>query len=200
MHADGTAEWGDVTRLLREARAGDGSALERVIPLIYDDLRALARRQLRREYQERTLDPTSLVHEAYIKLAGGRAVAALDRAHFLALAAHAMRQVLVDHARRRTTMKRGEDWRRVTLSDSSWTANFEPEEMLALNDALAELEPRQRQVVECRFFGGMDEREIAAALGVTDRTVRREWVKARAWLNRALYGPEGRRGATKTDA
>jgi RNA polymerase sigma factor (TIGR02999 family) len=187
MHDPNTSP-GEVTRLLRHVRDGDGAALERVMALIYDDLRALAQRQLRREFQERTLEPTALVHEAYLKMVGAVSVDAADRAHFLALAAHAMRQVLVDHARRRTAAKREDAWRQVTLTDAGAEDGLDPEALIALDDALARLDERQRQVVECRFFGGMSEAEIATALGVTDRTVRREWVKARAWLNRALYG------------
>jgi RNA polymerase sigma factor (TIGR02999 family) len=180
--------WGEVTRLLHAARAGDGEALDRIVPLIYDDLRVLARRQLRRELGERTMLPTSLVHEAYMKLSRGAALHAGDRAHFLAIAARAMRQVLVDDARRRSTAKRGAAWERTALADRDWAAEFSADELLALNDAIDALEPRQRQVVECRFFGGMEEQEIAVALDVTERTVRRDWVKARAWLYRSLYG------------
>lgn len=181
-------EPGEVTRLLRDVRKGDRAALDRVLAYIYDDLRALARRQLRREYQERTLEPTGLVHEAYLKLVGGNAVEATDRSHLLALAAHAMRQVLVDNARRRTPAKRRDAMRQVTLTDAVESRDISPEDLIALDDALAHLDPRQRQVVECRFFGGMSDVEIASVLGVTDRTVRREWIKARAWLNRELYG------------
>jgi RNA polymerase sigma factor (TIGR02999 family) len=179
---------GEVTRLLHEARGGAQEALDRVLALIYDDLRVIARRQLQREYAERTLEPTALVHEAYLKLVGSAALGAADRAHFLAIAAHAMRQVLVDHARRRTSAKRGDAAKMVTLSDAGSNDALDADELLALDDALERLEPRQRQIVECRFFAGMDDLEIAAALGVTDRTVRREWVKARAWLNKAIYG------------
>ena len=184
-------ELGEVTRLLHEMRGGDDAALERVLALIYDDLRVLARNQLRREYQERTLEPTALVHEAYLKMVRGASVDAVDRAHLMALAAHAMRQVLVDHARRRTAAKREDAWKAVTLTDAGPEGGLDAEDLLALDDALERLDPRQRRIVECRFFGGMDDTEIAAALGVTDRTVRREWVKARAWLNRALYPSEG---------
>jgi RNA polymerase sigma-70 factor, ECF subfamily len=180
-------ETGEVTRLLRVVRAGDNAAMEKVLALIYEDLRLMARRQLRREYQERTLDPTALVHEAYLKMVRGASVDAKDRAHLLALAAHAMRQVLVDHARRRNAAKREDAWKAVTLTDAGPANAVNAEELIALDDALERLEPRQRQIVECRFFAGMDDAEIAAVLGVTDRTVRREWVKARAWLNRALY-------------
>jgi RNA polymerase sigma factor (TIGR02999 family) len=180
--------WGEVTRLLHAARGGDHEAFDRIVPLIYDDLRVLAQRQLRRELGERTMHPTSLVHEVYLKLSKGAVLHAGDRAHFLAIAARAMRQVLVDDARRRSAEKRGAEWERTTLGDHEWVAEFSSDEMLALNDAMDELEPRQRQVVECRFFAGMEELEIAATLGVTERTVRRDWVKARAWLYQSLYG------------
>jgi len=176
---------GDVTGLLRAARDGDRAALDAVVTLLYDDLRTLARRQLARELGERTIQPTTLVHEAFFKLAGG-VPGATDRAHLLAIAARAMRQVLVDDARTRRATKRGRDWHRTTLTDGAWTTEFDPATLLALDDALERLDPRQRQVVECRFYGGLEDEEIAAALGVTTRTVRRDWVKARAWLNRWL--------------
>ena len=177
------AEPGDVTRLLRSAGAGERAALDRVVSLLYDDLRRLARRQLARERGSRSIQPTTLVHEAFLKLAGS-APRARDRAHLLAIAAHAMRQVLVDQARERRAAKRGPDWVSTTLTDGISTTNLGPEALLALDDALERLDPRQRQVVECRFFAGLDDPEIAEALGVTTRTVRRDWVKARAWLNR----------------
>lgn len=174
---------GEVTQLLVAARGGDQAAAERILPLVYEDLRRLARRHLRREMGERTIQATDLVHEAYLKFAGG-ALGAADRSHFLALASHAMRQVLVDHARSRLAAKRGGGVRAVTFTESVWTADFAPEELLALDAALGKLEERQRRVVECRFFAGMEEKEIADALGVTERTVRRDWAKARAWLVR----------------
>lgn len=186
MYGPSAVDAGEITRLLREARDGDDGAIDRVLPLVYDDLRRLARRQLGRSAGPQTIGPTELVHDAYMKLARGGATSAVDRAHFLAIAARAMRQVLVDRARQRRAAKRGGGWRRETLSTSDWAADFDAEELLALNDALDRLDPRQRQVVECRFFGGLLEHEIAEALGVTERTVRRDWVKARAWLYRAL--------------
>ena len=183
---------GEVTQLLRSAHEGETDALERLIPLVYEDLRRLAQRQLGHEYGERTLNATALVHESYLKLGGG-AMAARDRAHFLAIAARAMRQVLVDHARDRKADKRGGGiWERTTLTDGAWAAEFDSDGMLALDEALGQLEPRQRQVVECRFFGGMEEQEIATALGVSERTVHRDWVKARAWLYLYFY-PEPRK-------
>jgi RNA polymerase sigma factor (TIGR02999 family) len=179
---------GAVTRLLRAARGGDRDAMNRIVPLVYEDLRAIASRKLRREGGERTMRPTSLVHETYMKLSNGVAMRAGDRAHLLAIAARAMRQVLIDDARRRSAAKRGGEWECAPLEDHMGASASGADEMLALNDALDALEPRQRQIVECRFFGGMAEDEIAESLGVSARTVRRDWVKARAWLYRALYG------------
>jgi RNA polymerase sigma factor (TIGR02999 family) len=182
-----SADTGDVTRLLRAARDGEREALDRLVPLVYDELRAVARRQLRRERADHTLHATALVHEAYARLARGT-VDAGDRAHFLAIAARAMRQVLIDHARSRNAEKRGGGLDRLTLMDGDHAVELRTDELLALDRALDQLESRQRQVVEFRFFAGMEEQEIAAVLGVTDRTVRRDWVKARAWLYRSLYG------------
>jgi RNA polymerase sigma factor (TIGR02999 family) len=178
----------DVTRLLHAARGGDRNALDRLLPLVYEELRQLAARQLRREHGARTLQATALVHEAYMKMvAGSGTIDAADRAHFLAIAARAMRQVLVDQARKRKASKRGGEWAQTTLGDADAAIDFDAAEMLALDVALEQLEPRQRQVVEYRFFAGMEEKQIATLLGVTDRTVRRDWVKARAWLYRAMY-------------
>jgi RNA polymerase sigma factor (TIGR02999 family) len=178
---------GEVTRLLDDVRDGDAGALDRIYPHVYEELRVVAARQLRREQQGHTLHPTALVHEAYVKLAGG-GLDASSRSHFLAIAARAMRQVLVDHARRRSAQKRGGEWHATTLTDGSASVELQPAELIALDAALATLDERQRQVVECRFFGGMEEREVAEALGISERTVRRDWVKARAWLYRELYG------------
>jgi RNA polymerase sigma factor (TIGR02999 family) len=180
------AHEGEVTRILASVRAGDGSALERLLPLVYDELRALARRQIRRRGSGETLQATGLVHEAYLKLAGARALDAHDRAHFFAIAARAMRQVLVDQARARGAQKRGGEWARTTLGDGAAVVDVDADDFLELAAAIEQLEPRQRQVVELRFFTGMEELEIAAALGVSDRTVRRDWIKARAWLFRTL--------------
>jgi RNA polymerase sigma factor (TIGR02999 family) len=188
MHLDAASPmWGEVTRLLHAARGGDRDAIDRIVPLLYDDLRVIAARQLQRERGPRTMHPSSLVHEVYMKLSPGAALGAGDRAHFLAIAARAMRQLLVDDARRRSTAKRGDGWERTTLGDPDWVAELSPEELLTLNDAIDRLDPRQRQVVECRFFGGLEIAEIAETLGVTERTVARDWVKARAWLYRTLY-------------
>jgi len=188
MQLDVIEPCGEVTQLLHAARGGDRDAMNRIVPLVYEDLRAIASRKLRREGRERTMRPTSLVHETYMKLSSRAVLRAGDRAHLLAIAARAMRQVLVDDVRRRSAAKRGGEFECTTFDDQVRLADVGADEMLALNDALDKLEPRQRQIVECRFFGGMEEEEIAESLGVSARTVRRDWVKARAWLYRALYG------------
>jgi RNA polymerase sigma factor (TIGR02999 family) len=179
---------GEVTQLLRAARSGDRDAINRIVPLVYEDLRALAGRRLRHETGQRTMRPTSLVHETYMKLSNGGVLDAGNRVHFLAIASRAMRQVLIDAARRRSAAKRGGMWERAMFEADVGATELSAEETLALNDAIDELEPRQRQIVECRFFGGMEEAEIAESLGINERTVRRDWVKARAWLYRSLYG------------
>jgi RNA polymerase sigma factor (TIGR02999 family) len=187
MEISGSPSPGEVTRLLEAAVAGDSAALDRLMPLLYEDLRRVAHRQLDREGGGHTLQTTALIHEAYLKLAAGGSVGATSRAHFLALAARAMRQVLVDYARRRKAAKRGGGVISVTLGDQAQPSDASAEDLLALDEALEQLDPRQRQVIECRFFGGMEEKDIAAALGVSERTVRRDWVKARAWLYKSLY-------------
>jgi RNA polymerase sigma factor (TIGR02999 family) len=163
-----------------------------VFRLVYDELRALAERQLRRERPGHTLQATALVHEAYLKLASGGALPA-DRSHFVGTAARAMRQVLVDHARRRSADKRGGAWQRTTLGEGPAALELELDTILDLDRAMERLDPRQCRVVELRFFAGLEEKEIAEILGVTERTVRRDWVKARAWLYAEMY-PEGGEG------
>lgn len=158
----------------------------------YDELRRIARRQLRRLRPGQTLTTTSLVHEAYVKLVKGP-VQAHDRTHFFALAARAMRQILVDYARRRASAKRGGGLRPATLEADAIPVDAIADEMLGIDRALTRLESvdeRLACVVEWRFFGGMTEEEIAEALGVTVRTVRRDWQKARAFLYRELLGDE----------
>lgn len=180
----------DVTELLALARNGDQAALERVFPLVYDELRRVAGYQLRGERGGHTLQPTALVNEAYMKLVRSPGVDWRDRAHFVAIAARAMRQVLVDHARRRDAAKRGGDMQQTTLSGVPLGVDMNSEELLALDEALNRLdalEPRLRQVVEYKFFGGLTDKETAELLGVTPRTAQRDWAKARAWLYRELY-------------
>lgn len=191
MSQDSPTSSGQVTQLLHQARDGDRVAVDRLVALVYADLKDIARGQLRRERVDHTLDATALVHEAYMKLAAPAGLASKDRAHFLGIAARAMRQVLVDHARRVKAEKRGGGWSRTTLGGKAFTLALEPEALLALDQALDQLEERQRKVVELRYFGGLTEEEAAEVLGVSERTVRRDWIKARAWLYRILYPEDG---------
>jgi RNA polymerase sigma factor (TIGR02999 family) len=191
-HAERSA--GEVTRLLRGAREGDPEALSRAYELVYEELRRIAAARLRREKAGHTLQPTALVNEAYMKLAGLPANDLEDRRHFIGIAARAMRQVLVDHARRRDAAKRGDGVSPATLTGRAFPAGDssgpELEELLALDaalDRLDEREPRLRRVVELRYFGGLNDSEIGALLGVTRRTVQRDWTRARAWLHAELY-------------
>ncbi|MEZ5332970.1 MAG: ECF-type sigma factor [Thermoanaerobaculia bacterium] len=180
-----------ITQLLAEARAGDRDAEAAVYAAVYEDLQRLARGQKRRlRLSGQTLDTTALVHESYLRLAGSPS-GFNDREHFMAVAATAMRQVLVDRARKRGRAKRGGGERPVTLDESvhSADADREADILLALDEALRGLDdedPRLRRVVECQFFGGMTRQDTAAALELSERTVRRLWIKARAWLRLQL--------------
>ena len=181
---------GEVTRLLAAVRAGDVTAADQLFPLVHDELRVIAARLLRREAPGHTLQPTELVHEAYLRLAAAGPGEAASRPHFLGIAARAMRHLLVDHARRRKAAKRGGGAVPLHITNEQVGVDLGSDDLLALDDALerlGELEPRLREVVECRFFGGLTEEETAAALGVTSRTVQRDWAKARAWLYKELY-------------
>ncbi len=181
---------GDVTALLQRASVGDRSELERLFPLVYDELRQRARRALAGERAGHTLHATDLVHEAFFKLVGASA-SWQDRAHFLAVAARAMRQVLVEHARRRLTEKRGAGVAHVSLGHVDATPALAGDDhIVALDEALERLgveQPRLLSLVECRFFGGLSERETAEALGLSERTIQRGWARARAWLYQELY-------------
>jgi RNA polymerase sigma factor (TIGR02999 family) len=179
-----------ITDLLLQASRGDGSALANVFPLIYEELRRLAERQLRGEPDGQTLSPTALVHEAYMRLVGQRQVRWGGRAHFMAVAATAMRRILIDRARRRRSLKRGGLLDRVPIEAIQVAVEERAELLLALDDALTRLavaDPRQARVVECRYFGGMTEEETAEALGIGLRTIKRDWAKARSWLYREIY-------------
>jgi RNA polymerase sigma-70 factor, ECF subfamily len=178
-----------VTVLLARAHSGDSSALADVFPLIYDELRGLARQQLRREPDGHTLSPTALVHEAYMRLIDYSRMEWAGRAHFMAVAATAMRRILVDHARGHRSVKRGGMLRRVSIDDVELGTEERAELLIAIDDALGrlkEIDERQAQVVECRFFGGMTEEETAAALGIGLRTAKRDWAKAKSWLHREI--------------
>jgi RNA polymerase sigma factor (TIGR02999 family) len=179
----------DITAQLQAWAAGELAARETLFPLVYDELRRIAHRQLQREWQRHTLDTTALVHEAYLKLVDQTRVDFTDRAHFFGVAANAMRRILVDYARRYLAEKRGGAPRRVTLTDDMLVADERADTLLSINDALDELsriDERLSRVVECRFFGGLTEEETAEVLGVTARTVRRDWTKAKGWLHRTL--------------
>lgn len=180
-----------VTDLLALAAAGDRGALDRAFPLVYEELRRLAHRQLRRESDGHTLSTTALVHEAYLKLVDQSRGEWRDRAHFLAIAATAMRRILVDHARRHRAHKRGGAGPPLPLDSLEQLPVEERAEFLVhLDEALARLaalDERQARVVECRFFGGYTEEETAETLGIGLRTVKRDWAKARSWLYHELY-------------
>lgn len=183
----------DITSILLEATAGDRAALDRLFPLVYEQLRAVAHSRLAAERPDHTLNTTALVHETYVKLVDQTRVRWRDRAHFFAVAARAMRRILLDHARRHAAGKRGGGRRRVSLDTANLTLRERADTLIEVDAALERLttlDPRLGEVVEYRFFGGLTEDEIAEALGVTSRTVRRDWAKARGLLYDWLV-PEG---------
>jgi RNA polymerase sigma factor (TIGR02999 family) len=182
-----------ITELLIAWRGGDRAVFDRLFPLVYEELRRIAHRRLTAERPDHTLGTTALVNEAYLKLVDQTRVSWTDRAHFFAVAANAMRRILVDYARRHVAQKR--KGANVTLSldddaaDVIAVADARADTLVALDEALARLrviEERLANVVDCRFFAGLSEEETAEALGITARTVRRDWVKAKAWLYAAL--------------
>lgn len=191
-----------VTRLLQEWRAGDESALQRLIPLVYRDLRRVARRCLDGERAGHTLQTTGLVHEAYLRLVRSNRVQWQDRGHFFAVAAQLMRRVLVDEARKRRFQKRGGSLTRVALEEANVASPERSVDLLAIDEALERLgtfAPRKCRVVEMRFFGGLTIEETAAALGVSTDIVKREWRTARLWLLRALSEGGDGTGAVESD-
>lgn len=182
----------DVTRLLLDCSGGRSAAADELLPLVYAELRSLASRLLRSERPEHTLQPTALVHEAYLRLVDQRVDTWQNKAHFLGIAARAMRRILIDHARRRRAGKRA--GARVTLDEAIAPATGPSVDLLEIDAALkqlAALDQRQARVVELRFFGGLSVEETAGVLGVGTATVKRDWTLARAWLYRALE--DGRR-------
>jgi RNA polymerase sigma factor (TIGR02999 family) len=179
---------GEVTRLLRAYEAGDGQAFDRLVPLVYDEMRRIARGQLRHGAGQ-ALDTTSLVHEAYLKIAAVEQLGAADRGHLMAIAATAMRQVLVDRARARLTAKRGGGQAPVPLGDIDVAAAPSPEWLLDVDRALGLLRVRDERlarVVDCRFFAGLSDEETSEALGISLRTAQRDWMRAKAWLRAEL--------------
>jgi RNA polymerase sigma-70 factor (ECF subfamily) len=177
----------DVTLLLREWSNGSQQALTELLPIIYDELRRVARQYLHRERSEQTLETTALVHEAYLKLIDQHSVNWQNRAHFFAIAAQAMRRILIDNARKRTAAKR--EGEKVPLDDVAIVSNDRMAHLLALDEALQkleELDPQQSKIVELRYFGGLTIEETGEAMNLSPATVKREWAMARAWLYQAL--------------
>ena len=180
---------GEITRLLGEVGEGDDDALSRLFPLVYDELRRIARRQRRRAAPPDTLNTTAVVHEAFLKLAGSRNLSVEDRRHFFATAARAMRQIVVDHARAHMTRKRGGGARRIDLEQADLRVDDRAAEIVELDlalDRLGKLSERLGKIVELRFFAGLTVDESAEILGIHSRTVKKDWRKARAFLFREL--------------
>jgi RNA polymerase sigma factor (TIGR02999 family) len=180
-----------VTQLLLALRGGDRAALNELLPLVYQELRAIARHKLRHERDGHTLDSTALVHEAYLKLVGLDRVQWQSRAHFLAIAAQVMRNILVNHARRRKRAKRGGGAPHAALDEATNLPASEADRILSLDAALERLaaaNQRHARLVECRFFGGMTIEESAEVLEISPATVKRDWTLLRAWLARELEG------------
>jgi RNA polymerase sigma factor (TIGR02999 family) len=185
-----------VTELLVKWREGDPKALEALMPLVYKELRAIAHRSLRRERSDHTLQSAALVHEAYLRLADQEPLDAQNRAHFAAMAARLMREILVDYARARGAAKRGANCR-VELDEALATPKKQAVDVLALDDVLNDLEvmdEQQSRIVELRFFGGLTIEETASVLQISPATVKRDWSVAKAWLSRAMK--KGRSGNT----
>ncbi|MEA2489967.1 MAG: hypothetical protein QOH21_1759 [Acidobacteriota bacterium] len=186
---------GLVTELLRHWSGGDRAALDQLLPLVQQSLHEIARGHLRHERADHSLEPSVLVNELYLKLVDQRQVSFRDRVHFYGVAAQVMRHVLVDHARRRNSEKRGGDLTRVTLSRSFAAPGGDRIDVMVLEEALARLEtifPQQARIVELRYFAGMTIEETAEALQISAATVKREWSMARAWLRRAVSSPAPR--------
>lgn len=175
----------DVTKLLKAVRDGDIRAGEELLPIVYNDLRKLARRRLRNEQNGESLQATALVHEAYLRLVGGNHVDWDGAGHFFAAAAEAMRRILIDRARRRASQKQGGKYQRVELVDSLLSTQTDERwtQLDAAVDALQAYDERKAKVVKLRFFAGLSNEETAAALGISTATAQRDWVFARAWLN-----------------
>jgi RNA polymerase sigma-70 factor, ECF subfamily len=184
-----SAEPGDLTNLLQAWAGGDTQALERLVPVVYGELCRIAQRCISHETPGQTLQATALAHEAYLRLVGCKHVSWQNRAHFFAVAARQMRHILIDIARSKHQLRRGCSPKRVSLEEAPELSNEKSSELLALEDALKDLEkldPRKAQIVEMRYFGGLTVEETAVVLKVSDRTVMRDWETARVWLYRQL--------------
>ena len=183
----------ELTNLLDDWKQGDPSALEKLTPLIYDELRRIAHRYARRERNGHTLQTTALINEAYVRLAGNESPDWQNRQHFFAVTAQVMRHILIDHARRRQALKHGGGGQQVSLSEAKAMTNERAAELIALDEALEELaafDARKSQVVQLRFFGGLNLEETAEVLGVSLMTVRRDWRAAKAWLYKRVMSDE----------
>jgi RNA polymerase sigma factor (TIGR02999 family) len=179
----------DITRLLAELSGGNSEVVNALLPLIYSELHGMAENQLRRERRDHTLSATALVHEAYLKLVDQSRVTWQNRAHFLGVASQAMRRILINYAQQRKAQKRGGDMIATTFDDDLLPRETRAEQLIDLDEALnrlKELDARQAQVVEYRFFGGLTHEEIAEVLGISVPTVQRDWRVARAWLSKEL--------------
>lgn len=189
----------DITSLLIDARDGNSAALDEIYPHVYQELRRIARGQLRRMWDMGTINTTALVNEVYLKLVDQTQCQWVDRAHFLALSAKAMRQILINYAEQKRAQKRGGDWQKMTFEDALASPMMSAETLLAVERALqqlANLDESLCRLVELRFFGGLTEAETACALGVSERTVRRNWRKAKALLAHGLaVNSDEKRGA-----
>jgi RNA polymerase sigma-70 factor, ECF subfamily len=191
MNRDATLSPHEITQLLEDWSNGNQAALDKLYPLVYDELRRMARRYMNRERKDHTLQTTALINEAYLRLVEQRHVHWQNRAHFFAISAQIMRRILIDHARRYNYAKRGAGAQKISLDETAVAARDRAAELLSLDEALhrlAEIDQRRSRVVELRFFGGLDNDEIAAVLKISPNTVTRDWNLARAWLYQELSG------------
>ena len=179
----------DVTHILVEVSRGNGQATDELLPLVYDELRRIAGARMAQEAAGQTLQPTALVHEAWLRMVGEGARTWENRAHFFGAASEAMRRILIDNARRKSRLKRGGDRERVDIADLDLAAAAPDDKMLLINEALEQLkaeDPEKARIVVMKFFGGLTNQEVAKALDVTERTVERQWAYAKAWLFRQV--------------
>ena len=180
---------GEITELLQAVRKGDSAAASRLVPLVYAQLRRLAASYLRRERPDHTLQPTALVHDALLRLLGTQEIDWQDRAHFFAITANSMRRILIDHARAHRAQRRSGVWKKLSLECAGVIQEGQSPQLILLDGALSRLQewdPRQGKIVELRFFGGLTEEEVSEVLGISVRTVKRDWKMARAWLHREM--------------
>jgi RNA polymerase sigma factor (TIGR02999 family) len=185
---------GSVTRLLHDLRNGDTTAEGKLIPLVYNELRKLAAHYMRRERPDHTLQATALVHEAFMRLTEQRDVSWQGKAHFFGVASQLMRRILIDHARGRLRAKRGGGGQKLSFDENLLLTDARSEELLAVDeslDRLAKLDPRQARIVELRFFGGLSVEEVAEVVGISSKTVKRDWSLAKAWLYQELVASYG---------